>query len=96
MPHYTFRCEECGIVFERYYSFQESLEGIQCPQGHARVVRLYRPPAIVFKGSGFYVTDHGRNNGNGQGPKSSEKQVTPSEEKTVKGEAKAQATPQAA
>ncbi len=65
MPHYTFRCEVCGEIFERYLSFQESLDEVRCPQGHRQVVRVYRPPAIVFKGSGFYITDHGRaNNGN--------------------------------
>ena len=64
MPHYTFRCEVCGEVFERYLSFSESLQGITCPQGHTQVVRVYRPPAIVFKGSGFYITDHGRNGSN--------------------------------
>lgn len=90
MPHYTFRCEECGAVFERYFSFQDALEGIQCPQGHVRVVRLYRPPAIVFKGSGFYVTDHGRSNGNRSTQQSEKK--TPSSVK----DANAQSTLQEA
>jgi len=65
MPHYTFRCEICGEVFERYLSFSQSLDGVSCPNGHTQVVRVYRPPAIVFKGSGFYITDHGRNGSHG-------------------------------
>ncbi len=64
MPQYTFRCEVCGTVFERRLSFSQSLDEVVCPQGHTQVVRVYRPPAIVFKGSGFYITDHGRNGRN--------------------------------
>ncbi|NPA92075.1 MAG: hypothetical protein GXO56_00160 [Chloroflexi bacterium] len=60
MPAYTFRCEKCGVVFTRRYSFQDDLSQVQCPNGHREVTRVFRPPAIVFKGSGFYVTDHGR------------------------------------
>ena len=85
MPHYTFRCEECGLVFDRYLSFQDSLENITCPQGHRQVIRLYRPPAIVFKGSGFYVTDHRKDGGNGY--RSGEKKE-PSSKGSVKAGAK--------
>ncbi len=90
MPHYTFRCEECGLVFERYFSFQESYDGLRCPQGHERVLRLYRPPAIVFKGSGFYVTDHRQNGGGGNGKSadsSSTQTATASKDKEKKPQA---------
>lgn len=88
MPYYTFRCEECDIIFERYLSFQDTLEDVKCPRGHGRVVRLYRPPAIVFKGSGFYVTDHRRSQ-----PSKEKKSISSSKE-AVKSETKAKTTPQ--
>jgi len=58
MPAYTFRCRVCGEVFTRRYGFQEDLSNVICPSGHTAVERVLHPPAIVFKGSGFYVTDH--------------------------------------
>ncbi len=75
MPAYTFRCEKCGVVFTRRYRFQDDLSEVKCPNGHSDVVRVFRPPAIVFKGSGFYVTDHGRkgNHGHSKPKKASEK-----------------------
>ncbi len=81
MPQYTFRCEVCGAVFERRLSFSQSLDEVVCPQGHTQVVRVYRPPAIVFKGSGFYITDHGRNGSNGNRESRSEASSTSSEKK---------------
>ena len=56
MPRYDYRCNACGHQYEKRESF--SAPSVQeCPvcQGEAR--RLLTPPAIVFKGSGWYVTD---------------------------------------
>ncbi len=58
MPTYTFRCLECGREFERWFSFHEEIKDVVCPEGHTQVERVLRPPAIIFKGSGFYVTDN--------------------------------------
>lgn len=58
MPLYDFSCTECGTVFEKQVSYQANLNDVACPQGHRTVRRLYRPPQVVFKGSGWYVTDH--------------------------------------
>jgi len=58
MPAYTFQCQECGEVFTRRQSFRDDLSTITCPHGHRHVVRVFRPPAVVFKGNGFYVTDN--------------------------------------
>ncbi len=58
MPTYTFRCLECGTEFERWFSFHEEIKDVVCPEGHTQVERVLRPPAIIFKGSGFYVTDN--------------------------------------
>ncbi|HFC10179.1 MAG TPA: hypothetical protein ENJ54_10080 [Chloroflexi bacterium] len=67
MPAYTFRCRVCGEVFTRRYSFRDDLSAVTCPQGHREVERVFVPPAVVFKGSGFYITDHGRGGHNNGG-----------------------------
>lgn len=58
MPIYTYRCENCGVQFERQQSFNDpSLT--RCPECNKKALRkVYLPVGIVFKGSGFYATDH--------------------------------------
>ncbi len=58
MPIYTYRCESCGVQFERHQSFHdEPLK--RCPECHKNSLRkVYTPAGIVFKGSGWYATDH--------------------------------------
>jgi len=58
MPRYEFACPTCGQTFEKVLSFAEDQSGIRCPAGHQGVRRIYSAPPIMFKGSGFYVTDH--------------------------------------
>lgn len=57
MPTYAYKCEECGISFERLQRFSdEPLKS--CPECSGAVHRVICPVGIVFKGSGFYVTDN--------------------------------------
>lgn len=58
MPVYTYRCDNCGVQFERTQKFSEpSLAW--CPEcGKKELRKVYTPVGIVFKGSGFYATDH--------------------------------------
>jgi len=60
MPTYSYKCEECGISFERIQRFSDD-PLTTCPECNGPVHRVIFPVGIVFKGSGFYVTDH-RNN----------------------------------
>lgn len=58
MPVYTYRCENCGVQFERAQKFTESPLTF-CPEcGKKALRKVYTPVGIVFKGSGFYATDH--------------------------------------
>lgn len=58
MPVYTYRCENCGVQFERTQKFSE-LPLAWCPEcGKKSLRKVYTPVGIVFKGSGFYATDH--------------------------------------
>lgn len=58
MPIYEYHCSQCHIDFEVRRSFSDNSTP-ECPVCHetAYVVRKFSAPAIVFKGSGFYVTD---------------------------------------
>jgi putative FmdB family regulatory protein len=58
MPIYTYRCENCGVQFERHQSFNdEPLK--RCPECSKNSLRKVLTPAgIIFKGSGWYATDH--------------------------------------
>jgi putative FmdB family regulatory protein len=58
MPIYTYRCESCGVQFEEHQHFDDPPLTV-CPEcGETSLRKLYLPVGIVFKGSGFYATDH--------------------------------------
>lgn len=57
MPLYEYQCTECGVRFERHQSFKDAPVST-CPECGGDVHRLIGPVGIVFKGKGFYSTDH--------------------------------------
>jgi putative FmdB family regulatory protein len=58
MPIYTYRCENCGVQFDATQKFTDN-PLVQCPEcGKKTLRKVYTPVGIVFKGSGFYATDH--------------------------------------
>lgn len=57
MPIYTYRCENCGVQFERQQKFSDPPLS-RCPECGKNLRKVYTPVGIVFKGSGFYATDH--------------------------------------
>jgi len=59
MPIYEYECSLCHSRFERRQRFDEELVSI-CPKCQGRVRRVFHSVPIIFKGSGFYSTDHGR------------------------------------
>lgn len=64
MPLYEYKCVKCGRQTEKI----ESISGPhlkKCPHCGGKVERLLAPPAIQFKGSGWYVTDYA---GKGKAP----------------------------
>ena len=56
MPIYEYECQTCGATFEKRQSFSDAPVA-DCPNGHGDTRRLLSAPAIVFKGSGFYIND---------------------------------------
>ncbi|HOV06753.1 MAG TPA: zinc ribbon domain-containing protein [Anaerolineaceae bacterium] len=64
MPVYTYRCENCGIQFDQTQKFSDP-PLTKCPEcGKKSLKKVYTPVGIVFKGSGFYATDHRSPSGN--------------------------------
>ena len=64
MPVYTYRCENCGIQFDQTQKFSDA-PLTKCPEcGKKSLKKVYMPVGIVFKGSGFYATDHRSPSGN--------------------------------
>ncbi|MBX3047529.1 MAG: zinc ribbon domain-containing protein [Anaerolineales bacterium] len=60
MPVYTYRCDNCGHEFDRQQSFDDSPLKV-CPECRKHTLhKVYRAAGVVFKGSGFYVTDKSR------------------------------------
>jgi len=58
MPIYTYRCDSCGVQFDRRQKFSDEPLKI-CPECQTETLRkVYLPVGIVFKGSGFYATDN--------------------------------------
>ena len=66
MPTYEYHCEKCDRNFEAFQSMRDKPFS-QCPKdlcqlpkwGHGKVKRLLGTGAgIIFKGSGFYITDY--------------------------------------
>lgn len=56
MPYYEYRCDECDKDFEVFQSMSDD-PLIECPTCSFKVRRVFSANSIIFKGSGFYVTD---------------------------------------
>ena len=59
MPTYEYECTKCRRHFERQQRITDA--PIQtCPECGGQVRRVFYPVGVIFKGSGFYVTDNRR------------------------------------
>ena len=82
MPVYTYRCDNCGVQFERHQSFTD-IPLKTCPECRKKALRkVITPTKIIFKGSGFYATDNKSPSGESNGTKSSSKKEDKSESKS--------------
>jgi len=58
MPTYEYECQKCGHRFELFQSMSDPPQK-RCPQCKGTVRRLIGTGAgMIFKGSGFYITDY--------------------------------------
>jgi putative FmdB family regulatory protein len=90
MPTYEYTCRDCGHTFEIVQSMlDEALT--MCPECGGSLRKVFAAPAISFKGSGFYATDHGKKadkqgEATGAGEKSGEtREKTPEKNKESTG-----------
>ena len=56
MPQYDYQCTACEYRYEKREGFDAPARQ-PCPQCGGQAKRILYAPPIVFKGSGFYVTD---------------------------------------
>ncbi|MFY9813682.1 MAG: FmdB family zinc ribbon protein [Dehalococcoidales bacterium] len=61
MPIYDYECKKCHHRFELKKGFNEE-SAAKCPECKGKAERIITSVPVIFKGSGFYVTDHKKNN----------------------------------
>jgi putative FmdB family regulatory protein len=92
MPTYEYSCEKCGKNFDAFQSMRDQAFA-ECPEdkcqvspwGHGKVKRLLGTGAgLIFKGSGFYITDY-RSNSYKEGAKKDAPAAPGSGEKSTGG-----------
>ena len=92
MPIYVYQCDTCGLTFERRQHMSEPpLMG--CPECDGQVHRVIQPVGVVFKGSGFYVTDNRSKSSTALPGKKEADSEKPKSETPKSGEAKAKDKP---
>ena len=85
MPTYEYICKTCGVRFDHFQSMSSSpLEyHPDCEMGNSVVERVISGgTGLIFKGSGFYLTDYKNNKSSGKAEKSKKK--TKVDQKTSK------------
>jgi putative FmdB family regulatory protein len=60
MPVYEYECGRCRHRFEVRQGFNDKAQA-ECPQCQGKARRIFLPTPIIFRGSGFYVTDSRKN-----------------------------------
>jgi putative FmdB family regulatory protein len=58
MPTYEYLCQACSHRFETWQKMTDD-PLTNCPECESPIRRVLYPAGVVFKGSGFYKTDHG-------------------------------------
>lgn len=76
MPLYDYACTACGRVHEVRHGFDESYDR-PCEACGAPVRRVFNPAPVLFKGSGFYVTDSRRSASSTKPEKAKEESASP-------------------
>ena len=56
MPLYDYQCRSCRKTVEVRHGFKETHDDV-CPDCGGEMARVFTPAPILFKGSGFYLTD---------------------------------------
>ena len=57
MPIYEYECADCRCHFERRQRFDDEPVAV-CPECQGKARRVIHSVPVIFKGSGFYITDN--------------------------------------
>lgn len=97
MPLYEYRCPN-GHEFEKFFRTIGSAQSqAACPTCGEVAERVLSPAGLVFKGSGFYITDYGKDGKKAEReaaslPKSKPESTTPATTESTKTESKSDTT----
>jgi putative FmdB family regulatory protein len=86
MPIYEYECSNCGLRFEQHQRISDDPVKV-CPECAGEVRRVFHPVGVIFKGSGFYVTDNRRISG-GSGSSDRKEKTSDSHSANGTGESK--------
>ncbi len=79
MPTYDYKCEKCDHIFEHFQAMSDA-PLTKCAKCDGKIRRLVGGGSgLIFKGSGFYLTDYAKkskNNKSSDNPKKSAKKKT--------------------
>jgi len=76
VPIYEYECSACGCRFERRQSFNSDPKS-SCPRCAGESRRVIHSVPVIFKGSGWYATDHRTSPGDWEARRDGEKKVEP-------------------
>ncbi|MFC1949300.1 FmdB family zinc ribbon protein [Chloroflexota bacterium] len=82
MPIYEYECPRCSSRFELKRSFSDN-GSVSCPKCGCAAERIFSPVPVIFKGSGFYTTDHRGNHSHSAPTGSTEEADAGSEKETT-------------
>lgn len=64
MPLYEYHCSQCDHTFEVNHAVGRN--GQKCPLCNRKATKVFHAPSLIFKGSGWHVTDYCRDKGQAQ------------------------------
>jgi putative FmdB family regulatory protein len=76
MPTYEYQCIKCENRFELVHPHAERRQP-RCPECKGRSRKLFSPVAVIYRGSGFYVTDNPGKHGKPPKPSKSSDPAVP-------------------
>lgn len=99
MPVYVYHCGNCEFEFEQQQKFTDKPLKV-CPEcGQSLLHKVYSPVGVIYKGSGFYSTDHRSSSSSlsyNKGKKEEKKDGAASEEKKIEAKPEKKSEPEKA
>ncbi len=98
MPTYGYRCIDCKHEFSVFQAMKDDPIST-CPECSGAVKRLLYPVGVVFKGSGWYITDSRKadakdiSSGDDSGAKAESSDTTKKEETNTKSDTESKTAP---